>query len=106
MLEPTEEAEGTSTFEAVEPPRPTTIATREQQPEIPSAPRKKTRRGGGTEGWGNRASALPRHHGTATMTNGSRSSLMPPQSLQDHLLWQLELAKLEPRGVCDCTRYY
>jgi RNA polymerase sigma-54 factor len=93
MLEPTEEAEGTGTFETVEPNTP-----EQEQPEIPERAQEENTVEVVDEGWGEQsvgAAEAPwnsdddeRHQEFADAAG---------QSLQDHLLWQLELAKLEPR---------
>src|SRR6201994_303892 len=94
MLEPTEEAEGTGTFEAVETP-----SGEHEQPEVAERAREEESTVEVVdEGWGEQsvgASEAPwnsdddeRQQEFADATG---------QSLQEYLLWQLELAKLEPR---------
>jgi RNA polymerase sigma-54 factor len=89
MLEPTEEAEGVGTFEATETPGEQ-VEVLERTPE--SAVEVVD------EGWGEHSV------GTAdTPWSGDDDERQQEfadasgQSLQEHLLWQLELAKLEPR---------
>ena len=102
MLEPTEEAEGTGTFEATEPNSPDQEHDHHdhdrEQPEVPERAREENTVEVVDEGWGEQSvgsSEAPwnsdddeRQQEFADATG---------QSLQEHLLWQLELAKLEPR---------
>ncbi len=91
MLEPMEEAEGTGTFELL-------VTAAEQ-------PRPEKQRSEGSvevldEGWGEQSA------GAAESPWGGEEEERQPeyadrsgQSLQDHLLWQLELAHLAPRSL-------
>src|SRR5690348_14135354 len=89
MLEPTEEAEGTGTFELL-----VTAADRPSSAEPSSESRVEVL----DEGWGE-------HSGGSAENPWSGEDEERPQeyadrsgqSLQDHLLWQLELAHLAPR---------
>ena len=84
---------GTGTFEAV-------VTAAEQQPKRRRA-RPGEHRRGARRGLGRAQRRAGREHpGAPTTTSGSRSSPTPAgQSLQDHLLWQLELASLAPREL-------
>jgi RNA polymerase sigma-54 factor len=100
MLEPTEEAEGTGTFEAAEAISPDQEHDHHdrEQPEVPERAQEENTVEVVDEGWGEQSvgsSEAPwnsdddeRQQEFADATG---------QSLQEHLLWQLELAKLEPR---------
>jgi RNA polymerase sigma-54 factor len=103
MLEPTEEAEGTSTFEASE------ISISEQdhdhdhdrdrgQPEVPERAREENTVEVVDEGWGEQS--VGSSEAPWNSDDDERQQEFADaagQSLQEHLLWQLELAKLEPR---------
>ncbi|MBV9912782.1 MAG: RNA polymerase factor sigma-54 [Sinobacteraceae bacterium] len=89
MLEPTEDTEGTGTFEAVENPEVPAEATEratESSVEVVD------------EGWGEQSVG-----GSEAPWSGDDDERQQEfadasgQSLQEHLLWQLELAHLEPR---------
>ncbi|MDB6104438.1 MAG: polymerase sigma-54 factor [Gammaproteobacteria bacterium] len=98
MLEPTEEAEGTSTFEAVEPSPADHDRDREQQPELPERAQEENTVEVVDEGWGEQSvgsAEAPWNNDDDERQQEFADAA--GQSLQDHLLWQLELAKLEPR---------
>jgi RNA polymerase sigma-54 factor len=96
MLEPTEEAEGTSTFEAVEPSP--ADHDREQQPELPERAQEENTVEVVDEGWGEQSvGAAEAPWNSDDDERQQEFADAAGQSLQDHLLWQLELAKLEPR---------
>jgi RNA polymerase sigma-54 factor len=98
MLEPTEEAEGTSTFEAVEPSPADHDRDREQQPEIPERAQEENTVEVVDEGWGEQSvGAAEAPWNSDDDERQQEFADAAGQSLQDHLLWQLELAKLEPR---------
>jgi RNA polymerase sigma-54 factor len=87
MLEPTEEAEGTGVFEAPETPEaPAPERTQESTVEVLD------------EGWGEH-SVGPAETPWSGDDDERQQEFADAsgQSLQEHLLWQLELAKLEPR---------
>ena len=93
MLEPTEEAEGTATFETVESSTPG-----QEQPELPERAREENTVEVVDEGWGEQsvgAAEAPWNNDDDERQQEFADAA--GQSLQDHLLWQLELAKLEPR---------
>src|SRR5580692_9042052 len=92
MLEPTEEAEGTGTFEAVE-----THQEPGEQPEAPEAAQESLVEVV-DEGWGEQSVGAAEAPWSADDDERQQEFAdAAGQSLQDHLLWQLELAKLEPR---------
>jgi RNA polymerase sigma-54 factor len=98
MLEPTEEAEGTGTFEAVEPSPDQDRSDREQQPEIPERAQEENTVEVVDEGWGEQSvGAAEAPWNSDDDERQQEFADAAGQSLQDHLLWQLELAKLEPR---------
>jgi RNA polymerase sigma-54 factor len=98
MLEPTEEAEGTSTFEAVEPSPTDHDRDREQQPELPERAQEENTVEVVDEGWGEQSvGAAEAPWNSDDDERQQEFADAAGQSLQDHLLWQLELAKLEPR---------
>jgi RNA polymerase sigma-54 factor len=98
MLEPTEEAEGTGTFEAVEPSPDQDRGDREQQPEIPERAQEENTVEVVDEGWGEQSvGAAEAPWNSDDDERQQEFADAAGQSLQDHLLWQLELAKLEPR---------
>ncbi len=89
MLEPTEDTEGTGTFEAVENPEPPAeMAERAAESSVEVV----------DEGWGEQSVG-----GSEAPWGGDDDERQQEfadasgQSLQEHLLWQLELAHLEPR---------
>src|SRR5205814_2210166 len=95
MLEPTEEAEGTGTFESVESAPP-----EQEQPEL--AERERAQEENTVEvvdeGWGEQSvGAAEAPWNSDDDERQQEFADAAGQSLQDHLLWQLELAKLEPR---------
>jgi RNA polymerase sigma-54 factor len=93
MLEPTEEAEGTGTFEAVESATPG-----QEQPELPERAREENTVEVVDEGWGEQSvGAAEAPWNSDDDERQQEFADAAGQSLQDHLLWQLELAKLEPR---------
>ncbi len=93
MLEPTEETEGSGTFEAVEASAP-----EHEQPELPERAPQESTVEVVDEGWGEQSVGA-----SETPWSGDDDERQQEfadasgQSLQEHLLWQLELAKLEPR---------
>ena len=92
MLEPTEEAEGTGTFEAVEEP------SAGEQPEAPERAREENSVEVVDEGWGEQSiGAAEAPWNSDDEERQQEFADASGQSLQEHLLWQLELAKLEPR---------
>ena len=98
MLEPTEEAEGTSTFEAVEPSPADHDRDREQQPELPERAQEENTVEVVDEGWGEQSVGSAEAPWNSDDDERQQEFAdAAGQSLQDHLLWQLELAKLEPR---------
>jgi RNA polymerase sigma-54 factor len=93
MLEPTEEAEGTGTFEAVESAPPG-----QEQPELPERAQEENTVEVVDEGWGEQSvGAAEAPWNSDDDERQQEFADAAGQSLQDHLLWQLELAKLEPR---------
>jgi RNA polymerase sigma-54 factor len=91
MLEPTEEAEGTGTFEAVE-------ASSNEQPEPPERAQEERTVEVVDEGWGEQSvGAAEAPWSSDDDERQQEFADASGQSLQEHLLWQLELAKLEPR---------
>ncbi|HEV7444029.1 MAG TPA: RNA polymerase factor sigma-54, partial [Steroidobacteraceae bacterium] len=93
MLEPTEEAEGTGTFEAVESATPG-----HEQPELPERAQEENTVEVVDEGWGEQSvGAAEAPWNSDDDERQQEFADAAGQSLQDHLLWQLELAKLEPR---------
>jgi RNA polymerase sigma-54 factor len=93
MLEPTEEAEGTGTFEAVEPSTP-----EHEQPETPERAQEENTVEVVDEGWGEQNVGAAEAPWNADDDERQQEFAdASGQSLQEHLLWQLELAKLEPR---------
>jgi len=100
MLEPTEEAECTGTFEAVEPSPADHDhdSDREQQPEIPERAQEENTVEVVDEGWGEQSVGSAEAPWNSDDDERQQEFAdAAGQSLQDHLLWQLELAKLEPR---------
>jgi RNA polymerase sigma-54 factor len=100
MLEPTEEAEGTGTFEAAEPSAAEHDHDndREQQPEVPERAQEENTVEVVDEGWGEQSvGAAEAPWNSDDDERQQEFADAAGQSLQDHLLWQLELAKLEPR---------
>jgi RNA polymerase sigma-54 factor len=98
MLEPTEEAEGTGTFEAVEPSAADHDRDREQQPELPERAQEENTVEVVDEGWGEQSVGSAEAPWNSDDDERQQEFAdAAGQSLQDHLLWQLELAKLEPR---------
>jgi RNA polymerase sigma-54 factor len=94
MLEPTEEAEGTGTFEAIE-----TSPTEPGQTEQSERAQEENAVEVVDEGWGEQsvgAAEAPWNSGDDDERQQEFADASG-QSLQEHLLWQLELAKLEPR---------
>jgi len=90
MLEPMEDAEGTGTFEAAEaPPQP-------QAPERPQESAVEVL----DEGWGEQ-SVGPAEAAWSGDDDERQQEFADSsgQSLQEHLSWQLELVKLEPREL-------
>jgi RNA polymerase sigma-54 factor len=93
MLEPTEEAEGTGTFENVESAIP-----EQEQPELPERAQEDNTVEVVDEGWGEQSvGAAEAPWNSDDDERQQEFADAAGQSLQDHLLWQLELAKLEPR---------
>jgi len=92
MLEPVEETEATGIFEAVEPP---------PQVEVPERTPPESTVEVLDEGWGEHsvgASETPWSSGDDDERQQEFADASG-QSLQEHLLWQLELARLEPREL-------
>jgi RNA polymerase sigma-54 factor len=93
MLEPTEEVEGTGTFEAVETP-----AAEHETPETPERAREESTVEVVDEGWGEQSVGAAEAPWSGDDDERQQEFAdASGQSLQEHLLWQLELAKLEPR---------
>src|SRR5579863_9614290 len=93
MLEPTEEAEGTSTFEAVETAGQG-VESVERSVESPVEVV--------DEGWGEHSvgpAETPWSSGGDDDERQQEFADASGQSLQEHLLWQLELANVEPREL-------
>ena len=97
MLEPTEEAEGTGTFETAEP----SVADREhEQPELPERAQADSNVEVVDEGWGEQSvGAAEAPWNSDDDERQQEFADASGQSLQEYLLWQLELAKLEPREI-------
>jgi RNA polymerase sigma-54 factor len=104
MLEPTEDAEGTGTFEAVDNDTPAAadqergLDRSREQPEAPERSQEENNVEVVDEGWGEQSvgsSETPWNNDDDERQQEFADAA--GQSLQDHLLWQLELAKLEPR---------
>ena len=102
MLEPTEEAEGTGTFEATEVNSPDQEHDHHdhdrEQPEVPERAREENTVEVVDEGWGEQS--VGSSEAPWNSDDDERQQEFADaagQSLQEHLLWQLELAKLEPR---------
>jgi RNA polymerase sigma-54 factor len=94
MLEPTEEAEATGSYEAVESPA--------AEHEAPETAAERTREDNTVEvvdeGWGEQSvGAAEAPWNSDDDERQQEFADASGQSLQEHLLWQLELAKLEPR---------
>jgi RNA polymerase sigma-54 factor len=97
MLEPTEETEGTGSFEAVEFTATGPDHDREQ-PEAPERAQEESTVEVVDEGWGEQSvGAAETPWNSDDDERQQEFADASGQSLQDHLLWQLELAKLEPR---------
>ncbi len=95
MLEPTEETEGSGTFEAVEP-----SAVEHDQPEVPERTQEESTVEVVDEGWGEQSvGAAETPWNSDDDERQQEFADASGQSLQEHLLWQLELAKLEPREL-------
>jgi RNA polymerase sigma-54 factor len=100
MLEPTEEAEGTGTFEAAEATSPDQEHDHHdrEQPEVPERAQEENTVEVVDEGWGEQS--VGSSEAPWNSDDDERQQEFADaagQSLQEHLLWQLELAKLEPR---------
>jgi RNA polymerase sigma-54 factor len=106
MLEPTEDAEGTGTFEATDSDTPVAAdqdhdpdrIREHEQPEAPERSQEENTVEVVDEGWGEQSvgsSETPWNNDDDERQQEFADAA--GQSLQDHLLWQLELAKLEPR---------
>src|SRR5271154_4712437 len=101
MLEPTEDAEGTSTFETSDTPtaeQEHDLDRNREQPEAPERSQEENTVEVVDEGWGEQSvgsSETPWNNDDDERQQEFADAA--GQSLQDHLLWQLELAKLEPR---------
>ncbi|MGH8324083.1 MAG: RNA polymerase factor sigma-54, partial [Steroidobacteraceae bacterium] len=94
MLEPMEEAEGTGVFETVEEP----TAGHEQAPSAERAQESTVEVL--DEGWGEQnvgPAEAPWSSGADDDGRQQEYADSAGQSLQEHLLWQLEVARLEPR---------
>jgi RNA polymerase sigma-54 factor len=93
MLEPTEETEGTGAFEAVESP-----SAEHEQPETPERAQEENTVEVVDEGWGEQSvGAAEAPWNSDDDERQQEFADASGQSLQEHLLWQLELVKLEPR---------
>jgi RNA polymerase sigma-54 factor len=90
MLEPLEEAEGTGTFE--------TMVTAAEQPKQPERAAESTVEVL-EDGWGEHAAGPADAHWNGDDERQQEYADASGESLQDHLLWQLELAHLEPRQL-------
>jgi RNA polymerase sigma-54 factor len=91
MLEPMEEAEGTGTFE--------TNGASEEQPEVPERAQESTVEVV-DEGWGEQSvGAAEAPWSSDDDERQQEFADASGQSLQEHLSWQLELARLEPREL-------
>lgn len=90
MLEPMEDTEGTGVFEAVEAPEPPPAPERTETSNVEVL----------DEGWGEQ-SVGPAEAPWSGDDDERQQEFADAsgQSLQEHLLWQLELAKLEPREL-------
>ncbi len=101
MLEPTEEAEGTGTFEANETPsadQEHDLDRNREQPEVPERAQEENTVEVVDEGWGEQSVGSAEAPWNSDDDERQQEFAdAAGQSLQDHLLWQLELAKLEPR---------
>ena len=99
MLEPTEEAEGTGTFEATETPTADQEHDHDRgQPEVPERAQEENTVEVVDEGWGEQSVGSAEAPWNSDDDERQQEFAdAAGQSLQDHLLWQLELAKLEPR---------
>jgi RNA polymerase sigma-54 factor len=101
MLEPTEEAEGTGTFEANETPNADQehdLDRNREQPEVPERAQEENTVEVVDEGWGEQSVGSAEAPWNSDDDERQQEFAdAAGQSLQDHLLWQLELAKLEPR---------
>ena len=99
MLEPTEEAEGTGTFEATEIPTADHEHDHDRgQPEVPERAQEENTVEVVDEGWGEQSVGSAEAPWNSDDDERQQEFAdAAGQSLQDHLLWQLELAKLEPR---------
>ena len=95
MLEPVEEGEGTGIFEA--PELPQTAAPAEAVPERQTENTVEVV----DEGWGEQSvgSSETPWQGADDDDRQQEFADDTGQSLQDHLVWQLEMAKLEPREL-------
>lgn len=89
MLEPVEETETTGVFEAIEPRAPAeqTEPSRESTVEVLD------------EHWGEQSTGPSETPWSGDDDRQQEFADASGQSLQEHLLWQLELAKLEPREL-------
>src|SRR5262249_10469323 len=93
MLEPTEETEGTGTFEAVE-----STTAGQDRVETPERTQEASTVEVVDEGWGEQSvGAAEAPWNSDDDERQQEFADASGQSLQEHLLWQLELAKLEPR---------
>jgi len=101
MLEPTEEAEGTGQFETAEqaiPDHEHEPGRELERPEVPERAQEENTVEVVDEGWGEQsvgAAEAPWNNDDDERQQEFADA--SGQSLQEHLLWQLELAKLEPR---------
>jgi RNA polymerase sigma-54 factor len=101
MLEPTEDAEGTGTFEANETPtaeQEHDLDRNREQAEVPERAQEENTVEVVDEGWGEQSVGSAEAPWNSDDDERQQEFAdAAGQSLQDHLLWQLELAKLEPR---------
>jgi RNA polymerase sigma-54 factor len=103
MLEPTEDAEGTGVFEATDP-TPTAdqehdlLDRNREATEVPERAQEDNTVEVVDEGWGEQSVGSAEAPWNSDDDERQQEFAdAAGQSLQDHLLWQLELAKLEPR---------
>jgi RNA polymerase sigma-54 factor len=93
MLEPTEETETTGTFEAAEP-----STVENERPEVPERTQAESNVEVVDEGWGEQSVGASEAPWSSDDDERQQEFAdASGQSLQEHLLWQLELARLEPR---------
>ena len=91
MLEPVEDTEATGVLEAVEPPAPPEPPARKAESTVEVV----------EDGWNEQSVGASETPWSQSDDDDRQQEFADEteQSLQDHLLWQLELAKLEPRDL-------